>query len=102
MRILAAYAYFTANCLAAFRSHHEYPFATCLLVESTARHEHSIFWLAELKIEVIGLAAADVVRSLPFELEIRLELSVTHLRIDLADNGSVGVVLPLECRGKSS
>ena len=89
LRILATYAYFAANRLSAFRSHHEYPFATCFLVESSARYEHRVLRLAELEVEVIGLAAAYILRCLAFELEVCLEFSVSYFRIDLADDGAV-------------
>ena len=42
---------------------------------------HGLFRLTQLEIQVVGLAAADVVRLLAVELEIRLELAVTHLRV---------------------
>ena len=96
LRVLATYAYFAAHCLAASRSNDIYPLASCLLVERTAGHEYGRLGRAELKVQIVSLAAADIVRSLPLELEVSLELAVPHFRIYLSQRSVECASLTLE------
>ena len=99
--VLAADAYFTADCLASFRQHDVDPFASGLLVECAPRYQDAAFWLAELQVEVVGLAGADIRRLLSAESEFCLELAVPYLREHLADDRIESLVLPFECRFQS-
>ena len=84
LRVLTADADLAFHGLAAVRGDYIYPFAAGLLVEGSARDEDGAFWLSELEVQIICLAGADVGRLLSAELEVCLELPVTHFRIDLA------------------
>ena len=84
MRVLTAYTDVAAIGFAAAFVEHEYPLASCGLEEGAARDEDGLLGLAQLQIDVIGLACADVLRALAPEDEVAAELPLSHLGIDLA------------------
>ena len=84
MRVLAADADFALDGLVAVFVHDVDPLAAGLLVEGAAGDDDGLFGLAELEVEVVGLAGADVVGLLAVELEVGLELAFADFRIDFA------------------
>ena len=96
LRVLPPNLDVAARGLAAIGREHINPLAARLLVESATRDELRLHGLAELQVEVIGLAAADVLGLLLHKLEVGLELAVAHLGIDLADLRCITLALSLE------
>ena len=97
LRVLTTDADLAFDSLASILADHIDPLASRLLVECPARDEDRPLRLTELKVQVICLAGPDVVGLLALELEVRLELAVTHLRIDLAHLRVVLLALTLKC-----
>ena len=101
LRILTADADLALDCLVTVRGYYIYPFASGLLVECAARNKDCAFRLAELKIQIICLAGADIGRLVAAESEVCLELSVTHFGLYLADDSVICLVLALKSRCKT-
>ena len=74
----------------------EYPTASGALVECPARDQQRLDGLSEFEVNVIGLPRPDVVGALAFEMEIDLELSALHFRVDLRDFQTEFDSLPFE------
>ena len=84
LRVLPAYANVAAIGFLSALVEHEDPLAARGLEEGAARNDDGLLGLAQLQVDVVGLACADVLRALTPEDEVSAELALAHLRIDLA------------------
>ena len=82
--ILPPYAYLAAVGAVAVFVENENPVAPGHAVERSLRYEDGRLRLAQLQVDVVGLARADVGRTAALKGKIDLETSVAHLGIDLA------------------
>ena len=82
--------------MSALLIHHEDPLATCCLEEGAPRDQHRLRGLPQFEVQVVGLAGADRLRMGRLEGEGRAELTLAHLRIDLAHPQGIALTVPLE------
>ena len=57
---------------------HENPLSAGGLEERAARDEDGLLWLSQFEVDVVGLACADVLRTLATEDEITAELALAN------------------------
>ena len=95
---MAPYTDTTFSSLRSIGIDNIHPLAAGCLVEGAARNDNGLFGLAELDIQVVGLAGADVLGLLAFEAEIGLEFAFADFGIDFADDRRIFLVLTLESR----
>lgn len=73
----------------AFRREHVDPVASRFLVERPARNHHRFGRLAQLDIDIVAFARADVFGPIAHEMEVGLELAVLHFGIDFLDEQGI-------------
>ena len=81
--ILPAYADVAAVCLVAVAVENEDPVAASDGIECTFGYQHRLLGFAKLEVDVVGLASADILRTLAVESEINLEASLFYFGIYL-------------------
>ena len=74
----------TAIGFAAALVEDEDPLSASSLEECAARNDDGLLGLPQFEVDIVGLACADVLRTLAFEDEVATELALTHFGIYFA------------------